>query len=308
VPTDSDVVLLSRPGAPAGLRLALRTTSPETTLGVPFLLVHGLSSNSRTWDGVARALAAAGHLAVAVDQRGHGRSAAPASGYDTLTCADDLAALIESGRREGWLTGRPVVVGQSWGGNVVLALAARRPDLVAAVACVDGGWLHLADRFADEEQAWAAMAPPSFEGLRHSDLAQRIRQGHPDWSDEGLAATLANLVELDDGGVRARLDRHHHRAIVASMLSLDPADLYPLVEAPVLLVPSALGGDAVTAAQAALPDARVRAYPGADHDIHVQQPTALAADLLTLATLADARTGPEAEPAPASPLDERSRR
>jgi pimeloyl-ACP methyl ester carboxylesterase len=295
VPTDSDVVLPARPGAPTGLRLALRTTAPPTDEpgAVPFLLVHGLSSNSRTWDGVARELAAAGHRAVAVDQRGHGRSDAPPSGYDTLTCADDLAALITSELitselittelQQGLFAVRPIVVGQSWGGNVVLALAARRPDLVAAVACVDGGWLRLADRFADEAQAWAAMAPPSFDGLRYHDLALRIREGHPDWSDEGIAATLANLVELDDGGVRARLSRDHHRAILGSMVALDPADLYPQVSAPVLLVPSALDGDGVAAAQAALPDAQVRAYPGADHDVHVQQPTSLAADLLALA-------------------------
>jgi pimeloyl-ACP methyl ester carboxylesterase len=288
VPTDSDVVLASRPGAPEGLRLAVRSTEPPgAPAGAPFLLVHGLSSNSRTWDGVARQLAAAGHLAVAVDQRGHGRSAAPPSGYDTLTCADDLAALIEAEQRAGRFTGPPVVVGQSWGGNVVLALAARRGDLVAGVACVDGGWLHLADRFTDEQQAWAAMAPPSFDGLRYRDLAQRIREGHPDWSDEGLAATLANLVELEDGGVRARLGRDHHRAILGSMLRLDPAELYPQVRVPVLLVPSALGGEAVAVAQAALGDAQVRAYPGADHDVHVQQPKALAADLLTLSDRAE---------------------
>ena len=290
MPTDSDVVLPARPGAPTGLRLTVRTSLPtaDRTDAVPFLLVHGLSSNSRTWDGVARELAAAGHVAVAVDQRGHGRSEAPPSGYDTLTCADDLAALIASelvarDLPHGLFAVRPVVVGQSWGGNVVLALAARHPDLVAAVACVDGGWLRLADRFADEAQAWAAMAPPSFDGLRHRDLARRIREGHPDWSDEGVAATLANLVELDDGGVRARLDRDHHRAILGSMVELDPADLYPHVGVPVLLVPSALDGDGVAAALAALPDARVRAYPGADHDVHVQQPTFLAVDLLALA-------------------------
>ncbi len=36
---------------------------------------------------------------------------------------------------------RPVVAGQSWGGNVVLELAARRPELVRGIVCVDGGWL-----------------------------------------------------------------------------------------------------------------------------------------------------------------------
>ena len=54
-----------------GPRLALRRADGE---GRPFLLVHGLSSNARLWDGTARLLAAAGHQVVAVDQRGHGRS------------------------------------------------------------------------------------------------------------------------------------------------------------------------------------------------------------------------------------------
>jgi len=71
------------------------------------------------------------------------------------------------------------------------------------------------------------------------------------------------------------------------MLRLDPAELYPQVTVPVLLVPSALGGEAVAVAQAALGDAQVRAYPGADHDVHVQQPKALAADLLTLSDRAE---------------------
>ena len=60
---------------PGGPRLALRRADGP---GRPFLLVHGLSSNSRVWDGVARRLAAAGHEVVAVDQRGHGRSEEPA--------------------------------------------------------------------------------------------------------------------------------------------------------------------------------------------------------------------------------------
>ena len=40
-----------------------------------------------------------------------------------------------------------VAVGQSWGGNVVVELAARFPHQVAAVAVIDGGFLRLADDF-----------------------------------------------------------------------------------------------------------------------------------------------------------------
>src|SRR5829696_7410852 len=82
----------------------------------PFLLVHGLSSNARLWDQVAEVLSDAGHPVHAVDLRSHGDSDAPPDGYDTTTAAEDLAAL--------GLTGT-VVAGQSWGGNVVVTLAAK---------------------------------------------------------------------------------------------------------------------------------------------------------------------------------------
>ena len=116
----------------SGFRMAVREAPGPRR---PFLLVHGLASNARLWDGVARRLAAAGHEVVAVDQRGHGGSEQTATGYDTATAAADLAELIAlrhwTGKRE------PVVAGQSWGGNVVLTLAALHGG-VAAIALVDG--------------------------------------------------------------------------------------------------------------------------------------------------------------------------
>ena len=93
---------------PGGPRLALSRTDGERR---PLLLVHGLASNARTWDGVAATLAAAGHEVVALDQRGHGRSEQAADGYSTAQCAADLVQLIEllgfTGERA------PVVAGQS---------------------------------------------------------------------------------------------------------------------------------------------------------------------------------------------------
>ena len=153
------------------VRLAVRRTGPEPTSAIaqrPVLLVHGLASNARLWDGVAQRLGDAGHPVVAVDQRGHGRSDVPADGYDTETCAADLAALVDV---LGWVDGlAPVAAGQSWGGNVVLTLAARHPSSTAAIALVDGGWLRLGGRFETFEQCWQVLAPPSFDGVRYDDL------------------------------------------------------------------------------------------------------------------------------------------
>jgi pimeloyl-ACP methyl ester carboxylesterase len=280
-------------GGPA---LAVREFEGSRPGGRPFLLVHGLASNARLWDGVGGHLAAAGHRVVAVDLRGHGLSEEPPAGYDTDTNADDLAALAEVAALDA-----PVVAGQSWGGNVVLSLAARHPGVAAAVACVDGGWLRPSDSFATFEECWAVLAPPVFDGVRYEQVERGITTAHPDWPAGAVAATLANLVEVPGGGVRAHLSRDHHKAILRSLFDGDPAAWYPRIDVPVLLVP-AVGPDPVPGegpraaasragvreALAALPRGDARWYAGADHDLHAQHPARLAADLLALeATLTD---------------------
>lgn len=279
---DGDEVRSHLVELPGPTAVAVREHRPAAAAAdaVPFLLVHGLASNARLWDGVAAALAAAGHPVHAVDQRGHGLSPAPDGGYDTDTCADDLAALVAALGLDA-----PVVAGQSWGGNVVLSLASRHPGVARAVACVDGGWIHLSGRFTSFEECWRVLAPPSFEQMRWDDVEAQIRSAHPDWPPEGIEGTLANLVRTPGGGVRARLARDHHRDIVRSLYEADPADWYPAIEVPVLLMPAAGPDDAppgVAQALAALPDGRVSYYPGADHDLHAQHPDRAAADLLGL--------------------------
>jgi pimeloyl-ACP methyl ester carboxylesterase len=168
---------------------------------------------------------------------------------------------------------------------VVLSLAACHPGIAAAVACVDGGWLRPRASFASFDECWSVLAPPVLTGVRYADVAKRIRAAHPDWPAEGVDGTLGNLVELPGGGVRARLAREHHREILRSMYEQDPADWYPRIRVPVLLVPAAGeedAGEQLRAALAALPDARVRWYPGADHDLHAQHPDRLAGDLAEL--------------------------
>ena len=51
----------------------------------PILLLHGLASSARSWEPVAKRLAAAGHHVVAADFRGHGLSDKPDDGYDLAT-------------------------------------------------------------------------------------------------------------------------------------------------------------------------------------------------------------------------------
>jgi len=268
-----------------GVELHVRRTGEETPSGREFLLVHGLSSNALLWDEVAARLAGQGHTAYAVDLRSHGTSDAPPSGYDTGTAARDVAAV---GDALG--VSHAIVAGQSWGGNVVVRLAAERPDLVAALALIDGGWLDLPADFDSWESVERALKPPELAGLTADALRGYLRREHPGWSPTAIDATVANLIVRDDGTLERRLSIPHHMAIVRSMWEDPPAPYLARVQAPTLLLP-ALGDasraprkrDAIGRATAALAHATVKEYPGGDHDLHAQQPEAIAADLLDLA-------------------------
>ena len=186
-----------------------------------------------------------------------------------------------------------VAVGQSWGGNVVVRLAAEHPSLVAALALVDGGWIDLSAEFATWEECETRAAPAGRgRRMRPEQCAATSRATHPDWSAAAVEATLANLRVTPDGRLRRRLadpgahaDRAQHvgRPAVAGL----PARSRRRRCCSRPCRPTPDGAEqrraAVAKAAAALAHARVREYVGADHDLHAQHPAALAADLLALA-------------------------
>lgn len=243
----------------------------------PVLLVHGLASNARLWDGVAADLARRGHPVIAVDQRGHGLSSKPDRGYDFATVTRDLYRLIT---RLGWLSRPPVVAGQSWGGNVVLDLAVNHPDAVRALALVDGGTIELSARFADWPTCEAALAPPHLAGMPAAKLEEWLRANHPDWPDSGIEGTLANMEVLDDGTVRPWLSRANHMRILRHLWEHHPRGLYPRVDVPVTLVmaedrsnPRWMAGkrDEVAGAESGFRLSATHWIEG-DHDLHAQHP------------------------------------
>jgi len=275
------------------VRLAVDVLDGTKPLG--FLLVHGLASNARLWDGVARSLAASGYPSAAVDLRGHGRSDKPDDGYDYATMCADLVAVMES-----FGVGRIVAVGQSFGGNLVLELAARAPGLLAGVACVDGGMLDLAGRFERFEDAVAVLSPPQIAGTPASEMEAMMRSMHPDWPEEGIAGSMANFEVRPDGTVAPWLTLERHLAILRTMWGSRPRDLYARISVPVLFMPADSPGTpewtaekraAVDLALAALPDATVRWFSPADHDVHAQHPEEVATALVK-------RFGPLVEEAP----------
>ncbi len=241
----------------------------------PFLLVHGLASNARLWDGVARHLARRGHPVVAVDQRGHGRSSKPDHGYDMATVADDLRLLIEE---LGWE--RPAVAGQSWGGNVVLELAWAHPGSVSMIACVDGGFIDLSGRFPDWADAEAALAPPRLAGTPLADITRWVETSAADWPESGRQGTLANFEVRDDGTIAPWLTLDRHLSVLRGLWEHRPSSRYPDLSVPTLLIGADTGDvawsnskhEAVDHALASLPQGRAVWFSPAHHDVHAQRP------------------------------------
>jgi pimeloyl-ACP methyl ester carboxylesterase len=94
------------------------------------IFAHGFPELAYSWRHQIPALAAAGHRVLAPDQRGYGRSSAPAeiAAYDIEHLTGDLVALLDSIGEE-----KAVFVGHDWGSMVVWQTALLHPDRVAGV-------------------------------------------------------------------------------------------------------------------------------------------------------------------------------
>jgi pimeloyl-ACP methyl ester carboxylesterase len=254
--------------------------------GPAVVLLHGLASNARIWDGVASRLAGADLRVVALDLRGHGRSDQPDRGYDFAQVGHDVEAALA-----GLGLDRPVLAGHSWGASVALQYAADRPGQVAGLALVDGALLAVAEWAGPtREEARRRMAPPRFAVPLTDWLAMAGRfdpsgQGGPGWVRDYLRAG----VEVDDRGVaRARFHFDNHMQVVDALYDQRPEALYPLVDRPVLLCVA--GDDAseakragVERALALFPSATVTWFEDTMHDIPLQRPAELSAELARFA-------------------------
>jgi pimeloyl-ACP methyl ester carboxylesterase len=276
-----------------GWRLPACVTQPEHP---GFVLIHGLASNARLYDGVAERLVTGGHGAASVDLRGHGRSDKPDEGYDYDTMCADVVAVLDSLIDDPGPAyfDRPVVVGQSFGGNLVMEVAARYPDRLAGVAAIDGGTIDAAERFPTWEEVSAALAPPRIEGARYEELERRFLEWHPDWPEAGIRGSLANFEVRPDGTVAPWLTFDRHLKILRTMWESRPSEIYPKIAVPVLLLPADSPSTptewteakrhGISQALAALPRAEVHWFSPADHDVHAQHPDQVAAVLLDAAS------------------------
>ncbi|MBW3068452.1 MULTISPECIES: alpha/beta hydrolase [unclassified Actinomyces] len=104
------------------------TVASSAPAGPLVLLLHGFPECWWTWRHVIPPLADAGHRVAALDLRGFGGSDRPPSGYDLVTLAQDVAAVVRALGHD-----HAVVVGTGLGGQVGWTLANLEPELTVGL-------------------------------------------------------------------------------------------------------------------------------------------------------------------------------
>lgn len=127
---------------------------------ITVVLLHGMACSRSHMYPLAEHLGGRYHCVV-LDQRGHGDSDKPPTGYTMAEFHADLDALFEELHLD-----RPILVGHSFGGSISLAYAHAHPDRIRALVMLDSGMR--------TNQTINADLGPFYRQLREGDYAATL--------------------------------------------------------------------------------------------------------------------------------------
>lgn len=201
-----------------GVRLAHFEVGPEAPRSPPLVLVNGWTGDHGIFTPQI-AHFGKNRRVVAVDLRGHGASDAPEHEYTMAGFADDIAWQCAQLGLE-----KPVVIGHSFGGALVLELCGRYPELASGMVMID-----------------SIVMPP--QALRDSPELQRLLEGigGPNYRE----VSRANAWEIG-----CDFDAPARRKLIYDTYVLPPCDKIPQQAAFSTIKNFALNYDPTPAAEA----------------------------------------------------------
>jgi pimeloyl-ACP methyl ester carboxylesterase len=237
--------------------------------GPPILLIHGITSSSRTWKRVMPRLAES-HTVIAPDLLGHGRSAKPQGDYSLGAYASGIRDLLVALE-----VPNATVVGHSLGGGIALQFAYQFPERVGRIVLVDSGGighevnpLLRAAALPGAEFVLPLMFSPTLRdgALKVRGLLSRIGL-QPNADIEGVSEGFASLTQADArraflNTVRSVIDTKGQRVSAEDRL-------YLAGDIPTLIVwgenDRIIPLDHAHRAKGMLRGSRLEVFPGAGH-------------------------------------------
>jgi pimeloyl-ACP methyl ester carboxylesterase len=279
----------------------------ERGSGRTFLLLHGVTVSTEVWHYQLLDLVAAGYRVVAMDIRGHGKSAAGDEGYTVAAMAEDVFTAIRALDLHD-----TVAVGHSMGAMVLLQLLADHPELVA------DGTLPSIALVATSASPVLGNGVPAAAAAMVRALTPAAGRGHlrmigsrvpPGQSPGDLAALYCRLAfGSHPSPTHVELLRSMASAmpapvlgeLLATLLELNVRQVLPAIAVPALVVVGTR--DVLTPLRHSrylarhLPVAELHVLPGCGHMVMLERRQELARLLLDFA----ARSAPIAQPGPAT--------
>src|SRR5712691_8650444 len=194
------------------------------------LLLHGLSSNARYWERVARHLPE--RRMVALDQRGHGLTGQPPrtptfpEGYAMDELLKDVDVVIAELGLE-----KPVVAGHSWGATIALEYVGTRHGMAGGLVFIDGPVQSAANLFSWEE-AQKIMQPPLPRFMSFEEAVLQSRGDFEGAWDQDLESFVKARIIPDGDGLVLTLTAPVRLELLRGLFEAQPDVLWPRVDMP----------------------------------------------------------------------------
>lgn len=244
-----------------------------------WVFLHGLMGYSQNWMRIVKLL---GKKSLTLDQRGHGKSFKPDSGYAPEDFADDLKMILAS------LNFSKIrLVGHSMGGRNAIVFTARYPELVSSLVIEDMG-PGKKEGSPSYYQKLFSLIPEKFES-RATAKAFLLGDFNREAVALGQPASIgayfySNLIETAAGDVDFRFSRSAMLEIVRKGHERDFWPDFESIKCPTLVV---RGADSTELSSAVFqqmlarnPRAQGVEIPNAGHWVHADQPQLFADALL----------------------------